>query len=542
VQESLAELSARTHDLRWLKLAARFDHRKVIGPLAAGRDELEGLHANTQVPKAIASARMYELTGEPRQSSAAAFFWRTVTGRRSYVIGGNADREYFEAPDTISTHITEQTCETCNSYNMLKLTRALHGWQARAAYFDFYERALYNHILAHQHPGTGMMAYMVPLMSGSAREFSKPFDDFWCCVGTGMESHSKYGDSVWWRRGDGVAVNLYIPSTLDWPERGTRLELTGSYPWGDTFTIRAAESDGRSLPLFLRIPAWCEEPQLRINGRRTPVKVEDGYVTVHRAWRRGDAATLTLPMRPRLESTPDNPGVAAILKGPLVLAADLGPADRPHDGPDPALVGADPIAALRPDGPDGYRSRGVGRPHDLRLRPFHALYDRRTAVYFDLFTDAQWVAELKRRAAQAEAERALDARSLDVIRLGDAADETAHGLEQSISYAVSYRRRAGRDARAGGFFQFHARVRPGEAAVLRAAYWGEERNRAFRILVDGTEIGRQTLQKEAEGRFIERDYPIPATLTAGRSSVLIRFEPEPRVTAGPVFGCRILAA
>jgi hypothetical protein len=465
-----------------------------------------------------------------------------VTQRRSYVIGGNADREYFEAPDTISTHITEQTCETCNSYNMLKLSRALHGWEADAAYFDFYERALYNHILAHQHPETGMMAYMVPLMSGSAREFSKPFDDFWCCVGTGMESHSKYGDSVWWRRGDGVAVNLYVPSVLDWRERGTKVELTGSYPWGDTVKVRLAETDGRPLAVSLRVPGWCASPQLRINGRPAAAKVEDGYITVRRAWARGDALTLTLPMRPRLEPTSDDPGVVAILNGPLVLAADLGPADKPYGGPDPALVGADLVAALEPDGPEGFRSRGVGRPHDLEFRPFHALHDRRTAVYFSRFTDEQWTTELQRRAAAADAEKALDARSIDVVRLGEEADEKAHGLEQSISYAVSYRRRTGRDARAGGFFQFRAKVKPGEAAVLRAAYWGEERNRAFRILVDGQEIARQTLQKEAGGRFIERDYAIPAALTAGKSSVLVRFEPEPRVTAGPVFGVRVLAA
>ena len=215
LNESFAELYGRTGNRRWLFLSERIYHRKILEPLSRGEDCLPNIHANTQIPKLIGLARLHELTGEARHLKAASFFWETVTRDYSYVIGGNADREYFEGPRSISRHITEQTCESCNSYNMMKLTRYLYAQQPRASYFDYYERTHLNHILAQHHPQTGMFAYMVPLMSGSHREFSTPFDDFWCCVGTGMESHAKHGDSIFWTRGNDIIVNLYIPATLN---------------------------------------------------------------------------------------------------------------------------------------------------------------------------------------------------------------------------------------------------------------------------------------------------------------------------------------
>ncbi|HEU4516272.1 MAG TPA: beta-L-arabinofuranosidase domain-containing protein, partial [Steroidobacteraceae bacterium] len=216
MSEVLAELSALTGNARWMRLAERFHHDVVLAPLIAGRDELAFLHANTQIPKLIGLARHAELTGDPRELEGARFFWRAVTAERSYVIGGNSDREYFQEPGSLSRYITEQTCESCNTYNMLKLTRHLFAAEPLARYFDYYERAHLNHILAHQRPGDGAFAYMVPLMSGTAREWSEPFDSFWCCVGTGMESHAKHGDSIFWEGSDALYVNLYIPATLDW--------------------------------------------------------------------------------------------------------------------------------------------------------------------------------------------------------------------------------------------------------------------------------------------------------------------------------------
>ncbi len=544
MSEVLAELSDRTGDGRWLRLAERFHHQAVLAPLIDGRDELAFLHANTQIPKLIGLARHAELTGNARELGGARFFWHAVTDDRTYVIGGNSDRENFQEPGSLSRYITEQTCESCNTYNMLKLTRRLYAAEPHASYFDYYERAHLNHMLAHQRPGDGAFAYMVPLMSGTAREWSEPFDSFWCCVGTGMETHAKHGDSIFWE-GDGTLfVNLFIPATLDWQARGLRLVLETGYPFGERVTLRfTAVGGAEPLDVALRLPSWCAAPAARVNGEPTDVgRGSDGYFRVRRAWRAGDSIELELPMRPRLEATPDDPSTVAVLFGPLVLAADLGPSTAAFDGPAPALVGTDPLASIvATDAAQAkFVTRGIGQPADLEFAPFFSQHDRRTAVYFRRFTPAEWQEALVSRAAEQERAAELDARSVDVIRLGLEEDERRHGLSSQISYAVSYRFRPGRDARTGGYLEFDASVR-GEPLALRATYWGGERDRVFHILVDGEHIATQRLQGEHPGEFIERDYALPGRLLRGKDRVRIRFEPEPGYSAGPVFGCRVLA-
>jgi DUF1680 family protein len=541
INESLAELFARTNDRRWLALAERIRHHRTLDPLFAGEDKLSNLHANTQIPKVIGLARLFELTQKPEYQKAAQFFWQTVTTGYSYVIGGNADREYFQAPNSISKHITEQTCESCNTYNMLKLTRHLFEWNPQAAYFDYYERAHFNHMLAHQNPRTGMFAYMIPLMSGTAREFSSEFNDFWCCVGSGMESHAKHGDSIYWQAADHLLVNLFIPSTLEWREQNAVFELATGYPTGGEirFSLRQLPKPAE-FSVSLRIPAWCRDAALEVNGKPAKINHQNGYATVRRKWKKGDFLTLRLPLKPRLEATPDDAKTVALLCGPLVLAADLGAADKPFEGFAPALVGADLIKALVPVAGEAaaFRTKGTGRPNDLTFKPFYAQWERRTAVYFERFTDEQWAAEQIAFAAEQARLKDLQTRTVDIMYLGEMQPERDHALVSKISYPLSYRGRNGRDARTGGFFEFTMKVADAPL-VLRATYWGEERKRTFYILIDGQRLAAETLAAEKPGEFIDRDHPIPPELIKGKTSVVVRFEPEPGQTAGPVFGCRI---
>jgi len=543
INESFAELHARTGDPRWLRLAERLRHRRILDPLAQGRDVLPWIHANTQIPKIIGLARLHELTGDAGNAAAARFFWETVVRDYSYVIGGNADREYFPAPRTISRHITEQTCESCNTYNMLKLTRHLYAWQPEARLFDYYERAHLNHIMAHQDPATGMFAYMVPLMSGEHRTFSDPFDSFWCCVGSGMESHAKHGESIWWESGDTLTANLFIPSTVDWRAQGVRLRMETRYPFGEEVTFAVEQPGaGGAFALAMRVPGWCEDVRVSVNGAAQQVSAQDGYVTLRRTWRVGDRVSLVLPMRLRTEATIDDPSTIALLHGPVVLAADLGPTDRPFDGPAPALVAPDILAAMTPvDAPSGrFRSQGSGRPGDMEFAPFFAQRQRRTAVYFRAFDDAGWRAEQASLAAAEAERRAIAARTVDTIHLGEMQPERDHQLVADNSYPVSYRGRQGRDARNHGYFEFRARVRPGPL-LLRATYWGEERNKLFDIKVDGTVIATQRLNGERPGVFFDVDYPIPPDLTRDKEQVVIRFQPTTdRERCGPVFGVRVL--
>ena len=540
IAESMAELYSRTNDQRFLALAIRIRHHRTLDPMFEQRDALAHLHANTQIPKVIGLARIYELTHKPEFATAARFFWQTVTSKYSYVIGGNADRESFQTPNSISRYITEQTCESCNTYNMLKLTRHLFAWDEQSSYFDYYERAHFNHILAQENPQTGMFAYMVPLMSGTAREFSSPFNDFWCCVGSGMESHSKHGDSIYWHSDDNLYVNLFIPSTLDWKTQNARFDLSTDYPVDGKVDLKVS-SIGKSsnFSISLRIPSWSEWATLAVNGRRVTIAKENGYAVLRRKWKAGDTVSLTLPMEPRIEPTPDDPNVVAILRGPLVLAADLGRSDKPLEVEAPALVGSDLLEALQPiSAPASYVSKGIGRPRDLYLAPFYSQWEQRTAVYFPRYTEAEWEQHLAAVAAEETRLKDLQARSTDVMDLGNREAERAHSLASSISYPLSYRGKSGRDARTGGYFEFRMNV-VDAPLTLRSTYWGEESKRLFFISIDGARIAAETLGYDKLGQFIERDYPIPPELVKGKTSVTVRFEPDRGKTAGPVFGCLI---
>lgn len=544
MNDALTELAQRTGEARWLRLAERFNHQAVLQPLMAGEDALSHLHANTQIPKVIGLTRQYDLTADPVRLAGARFFWDTVTHGRTYVIGGNSDREYFQEPNSLSLYVTEQTCESCNTYNMLKLTRRLYAERADAAYFDYFERAHLNHIMAHQRPSDGAFIYMAPLISGAAREFSTPTDSFWCCVGSGMESHSKHGESVWWSDDDGLIVNLFIASELTWSARGGRVALETGFPFGSDIGIRfnALERGGR-FKVRVRRPGWANTHSASVNGEPFEPRLEGGYLVFDRRWKAGDLIAVDVPMSLRVEPTPDDPDLVALLHGPVVLAADLGPASQSFDGVEPALLSEDVLSGIQPmDARRGlYRTVGMGRPRDLELMPFYGQWDRRSAVYFRRFTATQWDAAQRVLAAERAAREALEARSVDLVRLGVEADEAAHNLESGISYAVSYRFRSGRDARTEGFFAVDMAVAEGPL-VLQTTYWGGERDRLFHIEVDGVRIATQRLHANAAGRFIDVDYPVPPELTAGKDRVRVRFTPESGHTAGPVFGLRLLRA
>jgi hypothetical protein len=428
---------------------------------------------------------------------------------------------------------------------MLKLTRAVWAWSPSGQLFDDYERAHLNHVLAQQDPRSGRFTYMLPLMSGVARDFSTAEDSFWCCVGSGMESHAKHGDSIWWEAGDTLYVNLFIASEMEWASRGLRLRLTTQYPEDGRIRLEVlAAANNAPSTLALRIPGWAREAKLQLNGRHRAAPLAQGYARVNRRWRAGDVLELSLPLALRLEATPGDERTVAVLRGPLVLAADLGPASEPYDTAlPPALVGEHLLDAFsRIPGPGlRFGTQGIARPRDLEFVPFYSQWTRRSAVYFKRHTDAQWVAAGAALQAERAQQAALEAKSFDHVVLGDEASEKAHGVESAISYAVLYRGRRGRDARTGGFLSFKVKAGTGPV-LLRASYWGEEKRRRFHVVVEGERIASQQLEAPARARFVDYDYLVPAHLTQGKQSITVRFEPEPGYTAGPVFGVRVLPA
>lgn len=524
LNESYAETYAVTADARWLRLAERLRHRAVLDPLTAQQDRLAGLHANTQIPKVIGLARLYEVTGDPAHATAARFFHARVTGHHSYVIGGNSEREHFGPPDELSHRLGEATCEACNSYNMLKLTRHLYGWAPHASWFDFYERVQLNHILAHQRPSDGRFVYFMPLASGARRTFSSAEDSFWCCVGSGMESHAKHADSIWWHdagRSGALYLNLYIASDLDWPARGIAATLDTAMPMAGEATLTIRHAPLGTQAIAFRLPRWARNPTLALNGRPLAPDLRDGYAWIERRWQPGDAVAITLPMALAAEATPDDPAVVAFTNGPLVLAADMGPANVPFDDVGPALVAvADPVAGFTPTGePHGFTARDA-LGGTLAFRPFFDRYDRRTAVYLPIFTPAAWAAERAGYIRAQQEQRQLARRTVDTLYMGEMQPERDHDLVVGQSDVVNWAGRSARRIRDGTSIRFTLARRPGPA-VLRLLVWGRDTGRTIVASVDGTALPPATYAGPPVDRHVAIDVPLPATGAQGRPTAEI---------------------
>lgn len=404
MNELLYNLSAVTKDEHFAWVAQHFDHERFFAPLAAGRDELKGLHANTNIPKVIGAARRYELTGEVRSRHIAEYFWRQVTTQRAYCTGGTSNGESWNAdPGVLSTELTGETQEDCTTYNMLKLTRHVFSWTGDPACADFYERALWNGILGSQHPRDGEKLYYVNLAPGLWKLFGTPGADYWCCTGTMSEAFSKLGDSIYFHDDAGVYVNLFIASELDWRERGVRLVQATRFPEeeGTTLTVHAPKPT--RFVLRVRVPYWATRGgTATLNARALDgFAAPGGYYVLDRTWRDGDRLTVSLPMGLHLQPMPDDPSLVAVMYGPLVLAGKLG-----TEGLTPAVLRAEPTkprtvpeykAAAVPapdftasgDPATWIKRKGaalefetVGQARDVTLVPFHLLFDERYAIYW----------------------------------------------------------------------------------------------------------------------------------------------------------------
>ena len=405
MMEVLENLYGVTGNSEYLRVALKFDHRKVFDPLARGEDPLNGLHANTQIPKAIGAARDYELTGDMRYYGIARFFWQRVAQFRSYVIGGNSDGEMFFPPETFSRHLGVNTTETCNTYNMLKLTRHLFQWEPLAETMDFYERGLFNHILASQNPKTSMMTYYVPLRPRAYKTYSLPEDSFWCCVGTGMENHAKYGDTIYFHNDNELYVNLFIASELDWVDKEIIVSQETSFPEYNITLLTIKTPRTVRLALKIRYPSWAKSGvALFLNGKREPVTASPGsYITIDRKWNHGDKVLVGFPMSLYMETMPDDPSIVAFLYGPLVLAGDLGKEgleEVARHGPmAPQMEKTSNVEmpvfrcdakevlahVIRIPGPTlTFRTFGSCTPGDISLTPFYKIIEPRYTVYWKL--------------------------------------------------------------------------------------------------------------------------------------------------------------
>ncbi len=567
--EVFADVYDITGDAQYLELARRFSHRLILDPLLAEEDQLTGLHANTQIPKIIGFERVAEVAGDDDWHDAAAFFWDTVVNGRSIAIGGNSVREHFNPRDDFSTMIEEvEGPETCNTYNMLRLTRQLFGAEPQMRYADYYERALYNHILGSQDPETGGLVYFTPMRPQHYRVYSQPDKAMWCCVGSGIENHVRYGEFIYAHDDERLLVNLFIPSRLEWPERNAVIRQETRFP-DESATRLVFESDA-DFTLALRYPTWATaaRPALEINGETVTVDAEPGdFIEIDRAWKAGDTVTLALPMTAHLEALPDGSPWNAVMYGPIVLSAPVDPfedevldflADDSRMGhiaagqmcpleDSPMLVtGVDglPGSLERIPGDElRFHAPGSIRPEryaGLELKPFFRVHRTRYMVYWPAGTPSELQAMLDGNAEAEAARLALEAVTLDRVNPGEQQPEAEHDLDGAgMDAGVNFNRHW---RHATDWFGYTLSDLGGQARWLRITYWGADAGRTFSILLDGEKIADVTLTGEHGAVFHDVDYLVPESVRTNSDGAYdIRFEAAEGSIAGGIYGIRLLS-
>jgi len=559
MNEVLANIYAVTGNPEYLRIAHKFDHKRLFDQWAAGEDRLDGLHGNTQFPKVIGAVREYELTGDKRFYDIASFFWQRVALNRSFVIGGNTDGESFFPIDQFSRHLGPSSTETCNTYNMLKLTRHMFALEPSTEKMDFYERGLFNHILASQDPDTGMMCYYVPLRPGAFKTYSTPDKSFWCCVGTGMENPAKYGDTIYFHDDQSLYLNLFISSQLTWNDKGLVVRQETGFPEQETTRLTFSCKKPVRLALKVRYPAWVQSGMtLSINGKSEPITAKPGsYASIEREWKTGDNVQVRWPMSLHTEAMPDDPNMVALLDGPIVLAGDLGKDGLNQNtryGPSAPQLGRVPsvvvpafvgdvkgvLAKVKPiaGAPLRFQTSSLAQPRDVQLVPFYKASDIRYSVYWKVFSPAEWD-KRKAEIAAAESRRAeIERRTVDAVDISSEQSERDHNLQQQNSRKGEFEGKATREAR-NGSFSYDLKVLPDKPMLLVCTYIGSEgRPRSFEVWVDGEKVATQSLEIHPTELF-DVEYKLPETLTRGKQKITVKFQALPNSTAGQVLDVRV---
>ena len=555
MNEVLADLYADTGDQRWLNLSHRFDHKAVVDPLSRREDRLSGLHGNTQVPKLLGVLMRYIYAGDKADGIAAEFFWDAVVNDHTYATGGHGKDEYFGPPDELSERIDGRTNESCNVYNMLKMTRQLFAVKPEMKYAEFEERALFNHVLGSIDPEDGRTCYMVPIGQGVRHEYQDMFRSFTCCVGSGMESHSLHGDGIYYESADRLWVNLYVPSTANWKAAGVQFAMDTDFPEGEKATLKLSMQRAKQFTLALRRPSWSEAGfEVRINGQLfKDVSGPGTYVALKRSWKTGDVVTVALPKSLRIEGLADNKNRAALMWGPLVLAGDLGPERRGGPGdPIPSfLTESRPIEEwLKPERekPGSFRSEGIGRLTDqsekeVEFIPFYRLHRRTYSIYWDLYNSETWTKRLAEVAAENARSKQIDSMTTVFVQPGDTQKEkefNQQGEETSTDGTSGRRARRGKK-----WFSYDLPSDSTKIPALLITYFTIERStRTFDILVDGQRVGQQKIERSvpgsAAGHFFDVEYKIPTELLKDKKKITVRFQSTGGNEIAGVYGVRLI--
>lgn len=573
LNETFADVAEITGDKKYLELARRFSHKFILDPLIKEEDKLTGMHANTQIPKVIGYKRIAELSQDDKNwnhaaewDHAARFFWNTVVNHRSVCIGGNSVREHFHPSDNFTSMLNDvQGPETCNTYNMLRLTKMLYQDSPETNFADYYERALYNHILASQEPEKGGFVYFTPMRPGHYRVYSQPETSMWCCVGSGLENHTKYGEFIYAHQKDTLYVNLFIPSQLTWKEKGVTLTQEARFPDDGKVTLRIDKAPKKGITLKIRQPQWTghsKEYNVKINGKNEASIVEENsnYLTLHRKWKKGDVITFNLPMKVSLEQIPDKKDYYAFLYGPIVLAASTGTghlnglcADDSRGGhiahgkqiplqEVPMLIG-NPESIRnslhkKDDNQLIFTFDGNVYPAQnktLELIPFFRLHNARYAIYFRQANEEQFKIIQKEMATAERKATELANQTVDLIFPGEQQPESDHGIQYEQAETGTNKDRHFR--RAKGWFSYNLKVKE-EAGRIRITIQKNDRNKVAILLNNNKLAVNPTISEADKDGFITLSWLLPQKLKSG--SCPIRFTPDGTEWTPAIYEVRLL--
>ncbi len=573
MNEVLADAYAITGEQKYLDCARRFSHRMLLVPLENGKDCLDNMHANTQIPKVIGYQRIAELAHDVQYHNASEYFWEIVTRQRSLALGGNSRREHFPTKENCIDYINDiDGPESCNTYNMLKLTEDLNRVKPNGMYGDFYETAMFNHILSAQHPQHGGYVYFTSARPRHYRNYSAPNEAMWCCVGTGMEDHGKYGQFVWTHdkgvkaEDDALYVNLFVASELNWKDRKMVIRQQTAFPYAETSVVEVAKGKGTFI-LKVRKPSWCENFTVKGVGFDADSYEENGFVCMKRKWKKGDQVKISMPMHAYIKPMINVPQYVAIMYGPILLGMKTGTEDMRSLIADDSRFGQyaggkklalDEAPILLPKHLDDIAKNlkpVPGKPlhfklatHmentiDGELQPFFEIHDSRYMMYWLALGENDYKAYMQKLADEEKARQALEARTVDKVNPGEQQPETEHRMETDDSNKGNTEGIFFRDAKDGHYFSYLMQTKGETNLSLQLKFWGQDewRTSEFDIYVnDKLLCSVNNSHRWRTTQFKTVDYAIPSEFVKGKKEIRVKFVAHKGKQVGQIYGVRLV--
>lgn len=573
MNEVLADAYAITGEQKYLNCARRFSHKLLLVPMEEGKDCLDNMHANTQIPKVIGYQRIAELAHDVQYHNASEYFWEIVTRQRSLAFGGNSRREHFPTKENCIDYINDiDGPESCNTYNMLKLTEDLNRVKPNGMYGDFYETAMFNHILSAQHPQHGGYVYFTPARPRHYRNYSAPNEAMWCCVGTGMEDHGKYGQFVWTHdkgvkaEDDALYVNLFVASELNWKDRKMVIRQQTAFPYAETSVVEVAKGKGTFI-LKVRKPSWCENFTVKGVGFDADSYEENGFVCIKRKWKKGDQIKISMPMHAYIKPMINVPQYVAIMYGPILLGMKTGTEDMRGLIADDSRFGQyaggkklalDEAPILLPKHLDDIAKNlkpVPGKPlHfklatrmenaiDGELQPFFEIHDSRYMMYWLALGENDYKAYMQKLADEEKNRQALEARTVDKVNPGEQQPETDHNMEADVTERGNTEGVFFRDARDGHFFSYLMQTKGETNLSLQLKFWGQDewRTSEFDIYVnDKLLCSVNNSHRWRTTQFKTVDYTIPSEFVKGKKEIRVKFVAHKGKQVGQIYGVRLV--